>query len=45
MGGPKRVRRSLRHLSDDLLHQRHHACPHTVARLLRKQDFSLAANV
>ena len=45
MGGPKRVRRSLRHLSDDLRQQRHRACPHTVARLLRKQDFSLAANV
>lgn len=45
MGGPKRVRRSLQHLSDDLRRQRHRACPHTVARLLRKQDFSLAANV
>jgi len=45
MGGPKRVRRSLRHLSDDLRRQRHRACPHTVARLLRKQNFSLAANV
>jgi len=45
MGGPKRVRRSLRHLSKDLRRQRHRACPNTVARLLRKQDFSLAANV
>lgn len=45
MGGPKRVRRSLRRLSDDLRRQRHRACPNTVARLLRKQDFSLAANV
>jgi len=45
MGGPKRVRRSLRHLSDDLRRQRHCASPNTVARLLRKQDFSLAANV
>lgn len=45
MGGPKRVRRSLRHLSDGLRRQRHRACPNTVARLLRKQDFSLTANV
>ena len=45
MGGCKWVRRSLRHLSDDLHQQGHRASPKTVARLLRKQDFSLCANV
>jgi len=45
MGGCKWVRRSLRHLSDDLGKQGHHASPKTVARLLRKQDFFLRANV
>ena len=37
----KWVRRSLRKLSVDL---KHRACPNTVGRLLRKQDFSLKSN-
>jgi Rhodopirellula transposase DDE domain len=44
MTGRKWVRRSLRHLSGDLGKQGHHACPNTVGRLLRKQDFSLKSN-
>ena len=44
MTGRKWVRRSLRHLSRDLLKQGHQACPNTVGRLLRKQDFSLKSN-
>jgi len=43
--GRKYVRRSLRHLSSDLRKQGHSACPNTVGRLLRKQDFSLKANI
>lgn len=38
------MRRSLRHLSGDLHQQGHQACPNTVARLLRKQNFSLKSN-
>ena len=47
MGGPKCVRRSLRHLSEDLGKQqpKHHACPNTVRRLLLKQHFALRSNV
>ena len=45
MGGPKWVRRSLRHLSKDLGKQGHQACPNTVRRLLHKQNFALRANV
>ena len=45
MGGRKWVRRSLRHLSSDLHRQGHRACPNTAGRLLRKQDFSLRANI
>ena len=45
MGGRKWVRRSLRHLSEDLGTQKHRACPNTVRRLLHKQDFALRANV
>ncbi len=44
MTGCKWVRRSLRHLSRDLHKRGHPACPHTVGRLLRKQNFSLKAN-
>lgn len=44
MTGRKWVRRSLRHLSHDLHKQGHQACPNTVGRLLRKQDFSLKSN-
>jgi hypothetical protein len=44
MTGRKWVRRSLRHLSRDLLKQGHQACPNTVGRLFRKQDFSLKSN-
>ena len=44
MTGRKWVRCSLRHLSDDLHKQGHRACPNTVARLLRKQNFSLKSN-
>ena len=45
MGSGQRVRRSLRHLSDDLRERGHAACPNTVRRLLGKQDFSMRANV
>jgi hypothetical protein len=44
MNGRKWVRRSLRHLSRNLRKQGHRACPNTVGRLLRKQDFSLKSN-
>lgn len=44
MSGRKWVRRSLRHLSGDLHKHGHRACPNTVGRLLRKQDFSLKSN-
>jgi hypothetical protein len=44
MTGRKWVRRSLRHLSGDLRKQGHRACPNTVGRLLRDQDFSLKSN-
>lgn len=44
MTGCKWVRRSLRHLSGDLRQQGHRACPNTVGRLLRQQDFSLKSN-
>jgi hypothetical protein len=40
----KWVRRSLRHLSADLRRRGHRACPNTVGRLLRKQNFSLKSN-
>lgn len=42
--GRKWVRRSLRHLSDDLHTRGHRACPNTVGRLLGKQGFSLKSN-
>jgi len=38
------VRSSLRKLSQQLAEQRHKACTHTVARLLRKMGFSLRVN-
>ena len=44
MTGRKWVRRSLRHLSRDLHKRGHRACPNTVGRLLRDQDFSLQSN-
>jgi hypothetical protein len=44
MTGRKWVRRSLRHLSRDLHKRGHQACPNTVGRLLREQDFSLKSN-
>jgi hypothetical protein len=44
MTGRKWVRRSLRHLSEDLDRQGHQACPNTVGRLLRQQQFSLQSN-
>jgi hypothetical protein len=44
MSGQKWVRRSLRHLSSDLREQGHQACPNTVGRLLRQQNFSLKSN-
>ena len=44
MSGRKWVRRSLRHLSDDLHKRGHRACPNTVGRLLGKQNFSLKSN-
>ncbi len=44
MTGRKWVRRSLRHLCADLHRQGHWACPNTVGRLLRKQNFSLKSN-
>jgi hypothetical protein len=39
------VRRSLRNLSADLKKRKHHACPNTVRRLLRKQGISLRSNI
>ena len=45
MGGGQWVRRSLRHRSADLREEGHAAGPHTVRRLLGKQDFSMRANV
>lgn len=39
------VRRSLRNLSADLKRRGHRACPNTVRRLLRQQDFGLRSNV
>jgi len=52
MGEGQWVRRSLRHLSDDLRDHGHAACPNhvlsfegTVRRLLDKQDFSMRGNV
>jgi len=45
MGGGQWVRRSLRHLSDDLRNQGHAACPNTVRRLLDRQAFSMRGNV
>lgn len=44
MSGRRWVRRSLRHLSNDLHKQGHRACPNTVGRLLRKRGFSLKSN-
>lgn len=44
MSEQKWVRRSLRHLSTDLREQGHQACPNTVGRLLRQQNFSLTSN-
>lgn len=44
MTGRKWVRRSLRHLRRNLRKQGHRACPNTVGRLLRKQDFPLKSN-
>jgi hypothetical protein len=38
------VRRSLRHLSDDLAKQDHQACPNTISRLLRDQKITPKAN-
>lgn len=45
MGGAKWVRRSLRKLSGELRQRGHAACPNTVRRLLRQQDYGLRANV
>lgn len=45
MGGAKWVRRSLRTLSGELRQRGHAACPNTVRRLLRRQDYGLRANV
>jgi hypothetical protein len=44
MNDSKWVRRSLRHLSDDLAKQGHQASPNTVARLLRGQGITPKAN-
>jgi hypothetical protein len=45
MSEQKWVRSSLRHLSERLKTSGHSACPKTVARLLKKTDYSLKANV
>jgi hypothetical protein len=45
MGQTRFVRRSLRHLSDDLYELGHEANPDTVADLLRELDYSLRVNV
>jgi DDE family transposase len=44
MTSQKWVRRSLRHLSDDLQQQGHEASPKTVGRLLRDQEITPKAN-
>jgi hypothetical protein len=44
MTGERWVRRSLRHLSEDLGRQEHQASANTVARLLRRQKFSPKSN-
>jgi hypothetical protein len=44
MNARRWVRRSLRHLSDDLAKQDHQACPNTVSRLLRDQKITPKAN-
>ena len=44
MTGERWVRRSLRHLSEDLGQQDHQASANTVARLLRRQKFSPKSN-
>jgi Rhodopirellula transposase DDE domain len=43
--GDRFVRRSLQALSDELHALDHQACPATVAKLLREQDFNLHVNV
>lgn len=45
MNGQKWVRSSLRHLSEKLKARGHPACPKTVGRLLKKNLYSLKANV
>jgi hypothetical protein len=44
MSGDKYVRRSLQTLSDQLTDLGHHACPTTVAELLREFDYKLRVN-
>jgi hypothetical protein len=44
MSEQKWVRSSLRHLSKELSKSGHLACPKTVARLLKKADYSLKVN-
>lgn len=44
MTARKMVRRSLRHLSNDLAKRNHQACPNTVGRLLRDQKITPKAN-
>jgi len=44
MSEQKWVRSSLRHLSNELIKSGHPACPKTVARLLKKADYSLKVN-
>jgi hypothetical protein len=44
MSDQKWVRSSLRRLSNALEEEGHHACTHTVARLLRKRGYSLQVN-
>ena len=44
MSDQKWVRSSLRHLSKELSKSGHSACPKTVARLLKKADYSLKVN-
>src|ERR1700738_586465 len=44
MSNQKWVRSSLRRLSKALEKEGHHACTHTVARLLRKSGYSLQVN-
>lgn len=45
MGGPRRVRRSLRHLRKEMLKRGHPISTNTIGRLLRQSKYSLKGNL